>query len=67
MTWVVVNDPVPSGASMLGTGLGRDEQINRSGERQDAVGRHVPAGEPAEHEHDQCRQHSQFPCPGRET
>lgn len=35
MTWVVVNDPVPTGASMLGTGLGRDEQINRSGERQD--------------------------------
>lgn len=35
MTWVVVDDPVPAGATLLGTGLGRDEQINRSGERQD--------------------------------
>jgi alpha-2-macroglobulin len=27
MTWVVVNDPVPAGASHLGTGLARDSQI----------------------------------------
>jgi len=27
MTWVVVNDPIPAGASHLGTGLGRDSQI----------------------------------------
>jgi uncharacterized protein YfaS (alpha-2-macroglobulin family) len=27
MTWVVVNDPVPAGASHLGTGLARDAQI----------------------------------------
>jgi len=27
MTWVVVNDPVPTGASILGTGLGRDSAI----------------------------------------
>lgn len=27
MTWVVVNDPVPGGASHLGTGLARDSQI----------------------------------------
>ena len=27
MTWVVVNDPIPAGASHLGTGLGRDAQI----------------------------------------
>jgi len=27
MTWVVVNDPVPSGSSILGTGLGRDSEI----------------------------------------
>jgi alpha-2-macroglobulin len=26
MTWVVVNDPIPAGASHLGTGLGRDPQ-----------------------------------------
>jgi hypothetical protein len=33
MTWVVVNDPVPAGASVLGTGLGRDSQILASGEK----------------------------------
>lgn len=27
MTWVVVNDPIPASASILGTGLGRDSQI----------------------------------------
>lgn len=27
MTWVAVNDPVPGGANILGTGLGRDSQI----------------------------------------
>ncbi len=27
MTWVVVNDPVPAGSSILGTGLGRDSEI----------------------------------------
>jgi uncharacterized protein YfaS (alpha-2-macroglobulin family) len=27
MTWVVVNDPVPAGASVLGTGLGRDSRL----------------------------------------
>ncbi len=27
MTWVVVNDPIPAGAAILGTGLGRDSQI----------------------------------------
>ncbi|CAH0285259.1 putative lipoprotein YfhM [Massilia sp. Bi118] len=33
MTWVVVDDPIPAGASILGTGLGRDSQIAASGER----------------------------------
>jgi uncharacterized protein YfaS (alpha-2-macroglobulin family) len=33
MTWVVVNDPVPAGASVLGTGLGRDARILAAGER----------------------------------
>ena len=33
MSWVVVNDPVPAGASILGTGLGRDSQILASGEK----------------------------------
>jgi alpha-2-macroglobulin len=36
MTWVVIDDPVPAGATLLGSGLGRDEQIKRSGERQDS-------------------------------
>ncbi|SUA64955.1 alpha-2-macroglobulin family protein [Oligella urethralis] len=27
MTWVVLNDPIPSGATILGSGLGRDSQI----------------------------------------
>lgn len=35
MTWVVIDDPVPAGATLLGSGLGRDAQIPRSGERQD--------------------------------
>jgi uncharacterized protein YfaS (alpha-2-macroglobulin family) len=35
MTWVVINDPVPGGATITGNGLGRDEQINRSSEKQD--------------------------------
>lgn len=33
MTWVVVHDPIPSGASILGTGLGRDSQILGRGEK----------------------------------
>ncbi len=32
MTWVVVNDPIPAGASHLGTGLARDSQIATAGE-----------------------------------
>ncbi|MBK6854445.1 MAG: alpha-2-macroglobulin [Burkholderiales bacterium] len=35
MSWVVVNDPIPAGATLLGNGLGRDEAIARSGEKQD--------------------------------
>jgi uncharacterized protein YfaS (alpha-2-macroglobulin family) len=34
-TWVVVDDPIPSGASILGTGLGRDSQIMSEGERRE--------------------------------
>jgi hypothetical protein len=33
MTWVVVDDPIPAGASVLGSGLGRDARIATSGER----------------------------------
>jgi hypothetical protein len=33
MTWVVVSDPVPGGATQLGSGLGRDSQIATQGEK----------------------------------
>jgi len=33
MTWVAVNDPVPAGTTILGSGLGRDSAIMASGER----------------------------------
>ena len=33
MTWLVVNDPIPAGASHLGTGLGRDSHMATQGER----------------------------------
>jgi len=35
MTWVVVDDPVPAGASILGSGLGGDSQLLAQGEKQD--------------------------------
>jgi uncharacterized protein YfaS (alpha-2-macroglobulin family) len=33
MTWVVVDDPIPSGAAILGSGLGRDAAMLALGER----------------------------------
>ena len=33
MTWVVVSDPVPGGATILGSGLGRDSRIATRGEK----------------------------------
>jgi uncharacterized protein YfaS (alpha-2-macroglobulin family) len=36
MTWVVVNDPIPAGASHLGTGLRRDAQMAVQAEGHDA-------------------------------
>jgi uncharacterized protein YfaS (alpha-2-macroglobulin family) len=33
MTWVVVNDPIPAGATVLGSGLGGDSQLMSGGER----------------------------------
>jgi hypothetical protein len=35
MTWVVVNDPIPAGAAILGTGLGRDSSLTTKGEVQE--------------------------------
>jgi len=34
MTWVAVSDPVPAGATILGSGLGRDSEIATRGEKQ---------------------------------
>jgi alpha-2-macroglobulin len=33
MTWVVVNDPVPAGSVIFGTGLNRDSQLDTKGEK----------------------------------
>jgi len=43
MTWVAVSDPVPAGATILGTGLGRDSRILTQGEER--KGRVWPAYE----------------------
>lgn len=32
MSWVVVNDPIPAGSSIMGTGLGKDSKILSGGE-----------------------------------
>ena len=37
-TWVVINDPIPGGAAMLGTGLGGDDQISTGTEKDDSRG-----------------------------
>ncbi len=33
MTWVVITDPIPGGATILGSGLGRDSEIATSGQK----------------------------------
>ncbi len=35
MTWVVVNDPIPAGATILGSDLRRDSAAATQGEKQD--------------------------------
>ena len=42
-TWVVVNDPIPAGVTLLGKGLGRDSEILTQGEER--KGRAWPAFE----------------------
>ncbi|MCW5633403.1 MAG: alpha-2-macroglobulin [Rubrivivax sp.] len=37
MAWVVVSDPLPAGASHLGTGLGRDSGVATQGERREGA------------------------------
>ena len=38
MTWVAVTDPVPAGATILGSGLGRDSAIATQGEKHEGAG-----------------------------
>lgn len=38
MSWVAITDPVPTGATILGGGLGRDSAIASAGEKQDGAG-----------------------------
>jgi uncharacterized protein YfaS (alpha-2-macroglobulin family) len=35
MTWAVITDPVPGGATILGSGLGRDSEIATKDEKRD--------------------------------
>lgn len=37
MTWVAVNDPVPGGATILGSGLGRDSALATGGEQREGA------------------------------
>ena len=38
MTWAVITDPVPGGATILGSGLGRDSEIATQGEKREGDG-----------------------------
>ena len=38
MTWTVISDPVPAGATILGSGLGRDSDIVTQGEKRSGDG-----------------------------
>lgn len=38
MTWVVVTDPIPTGATILGNGLGRDSEMATQGEKSGSSG-----------------------------
>ena len=42
MTWVAVNDPIPAGATILGSGLGRDSAIATAGQNAQATWWHQP-------------------------
>ena len=43
MNWVVLADPVPAGATVLGTGLGRDSAVATAGESAEGAGRALVA------------------------
>ena len=38
MTWVAITDPIPGGATILGSGLGRDSEIASQGEKRSGAG-----------------------------
>ncbi|WP_298209793.1 Ig-like domain-containing alpha-2-macroglobulin family protein [Acidovorax sp.] len=38
MTWVAITDPIPGGATILGSGLGRDSAIATQGEKRSGAG-----------------------------
>ncbi|MBP6419122.1 MAG: alpha-2-macroglobulin, partial [Giesbergeria sp.] len=38
MTWVAITDPIPAGATILGSGLGRDSAIATQGEKSSGAG-----------------------------
>ncbi len=38
MTWVAITDPIPAGATILGSGLGRDSEIATQGEKREGAG-----------------------------
>ena len=38
MTWVAITDPIPGGATILGSGLGRDSAIATQGEKKSGAG-----------------------------
>ena len=38
MTWVAITDPIPGGATILGSGLGRDSEIATKGEKKSGAG-----------------------------
>ncbi|MGB3880452.1 MAG: MG2 domain-containing protein [Diaphorobacter nitroreducens] len=38
MTWVAITDPIPAGATILGSGLGRDSEIATQGEKREGRG-----------------------------
>ena len=38
MTWVAITDPIPAGATILGSGLGRDSELATQGEKRSGAG-----------------------------
>lgn len=48
MAWVAITDPIPGGATLLGSGLGRDARLATAGERQEGTWpSHIERGQDA--------------------